>query len=44
MTHASVPAARREALGISGTLVRLSVGIETTQDLIDDVAQALEAV
>ena len=44
MTHASVPAARREALGISDTLVRLSVGIETTQDLIDDVTQALDAL
>ncbi len=44
MTHASVPAARRAALGISDTLVRLSVGIETTQDLVDDLNQALDRI
>lgn len=41
MTHASLPAAHREALGIGDGLIRLSVGIETTQDLLDDLAQAL---
>ncbi len=41
MTHASVPAETRKALGISDTLVRLSVGIEDTDDLIADLAQAL---
>lgn len=43
-THAAVAADRRAAMGISDGLVRLSVGIEDVQDLIDDVAQALEAV
>jgi len=41
MTHASVPPDRRAALGIGDNLVRLSVGIEERQDLMDDVAQAL---
>jgi cystathionine gamma-lyase len=42
MTHASVPQDKRAALGISDTLVRLSVGIEDTDDLIADLEQALE--
>ncbi|MBM7114371.1 cystathionine gamma-synthase [Archangium primigenium] len=42
MTHASVPQHTREALGISDGLIRLSVGIEDAQDLIDDLRQALE--
>lgn len=41
MTHASVPPARREQLGIGDTLVRLSVGIEDVEDLIADLEQAL---
>lgn len=41
MTHASVPADRRQAIGISDALIRLSVGIEDVADLIDDLAQAL---
>jgi cystathionine beta-lyase/cystathionine gamma-synthase len=41
MTHASLPAAQRAALGISDTLVRLSVGVEDVNDLIDDLQQAL---
>lgn len=41
MTHASVPADQREQLGISDTLVRLSVGIEHVDDLIADLDQAL---
>jgi cystathionine gamma-lyase len=41
MTHASVPADARERLGISDGLIRLSVGIEDAQDLVDDLAQAL---
>jgi len=43
MTHASVPAAERAALGLDDALVRLSVGIEDTADLLADVLQALEA-
>ncbi len=42
-THAAVPPERRAAMGISDGLVRLSVGIEDPEDLIEDVAQALDA-
>ena len=41
MTHASLPKDRREAIGISDGLVRLSVGIESLDDLIEDIEQAL---
>jgi cystathionine gamma-lyase len=41
MTHASVPAADREKLGIGEGLVRLSVGIEDVEDLLQDLEQAL---
>ncbi|MCZ7569030.1 MAG: cystathionine gamma-synthase [Ardenticatenaceae bacterium] len=41
MTHSSLPPERRAALGISDTLIRLSVGIEHVDDLIEDLAQAL---
>lgn len=43
MTHASVPKETREAVGITDSLVRFSVGIELIDDLIRDVAQALKA-
>jgi cystathionine beta-lyase/cystathionine gamma-synthase len=42
MTHASVPAAQRQALGITDGLVRISAGIEDIEDLKEDLAQALE--
>jgi cystathionine beta-lyase/cystathionine gamma-synthase len=42
MTHASVPADRRAALGITDGLVRISAGIEDIEDLKEDLAQALE--
>ena len=41
MTHASVPEERRRELGISDSLIRLSVGIEDVDDLIADLEQAL---
>ena len=41
MTHASLPAERRARLGIGDGLIRLSVGIEATADLLDDLDQAL---
>ena len=41
MTHASVPAERREEMGVGTRLVRLSVGIEDPRDLLDDLDQAL---
>jgi cystathionine gamma-lyase len=43
MTHASIPAERRRALGISDGLIRLSVGIEHVDDLIADLEQAFAA-
>ena len=42
MTHASVPTEQRKVLGISDSLVRLSVGIEHTDDLLADLEQALK--
>jgi cystathionine gamma-lyase len=42
MTHASVPRERREAIGLTDTLVRLSIGLEHVEDLRADLAQALE--
>lgn len=42
MTHASVPADQRTKLGISDSLIRLSVGIEDADDLIADLKQAFE--
>jgi cystathionine gamma-lyase/cystathionine beta-lyase/cystathionine gamma-lyase/homocysteine desulfhydrase len=42
MTHASVPADRRKAIGLTDSLVRISAGVEDPQDLIDDLRQALE--
>ena len=41
MTHAAVPAAMRQAMGLSDSLVRLSCGIEDAEDLIADLDQAL---
>ena len=42
MTHASIPRKRREALGITDGLIRISIGIEDANDLIEDLNQALE--
>jgi cystathionine beta-lyase/cystathionine gamma-synthase len=44
MTHASVPADRRAAIGITDGLVRISAGIEDIDDLIEDLTQALDQV
>src|SRR5437879_1034306 len=43
MTHASVPPEMRRAMGLTESLVRLSVGIEEVEDLIADLEQALAA-
>ena len=43
MTHASVPLENREKLGIHDNLIRLSVGIETQEDLLKDLDAALKA-
>ena len=42
MTHASLPKDRREMIGISDGLVRLSVGLESLDDLVEDIEQALK--
>ncbi len=42
MTHASVPKAMREKIGLSDGLIRLSVGVEDADDLIDDLRQAMQ--
>src|ERR1700726_1124118 len=44
MTHGSIPAEQRAALGIDDTLIRLSVGVEDLEDLRADLAMALEEV
>ena len=42
MTHASIPADIRKQVGIVDELIRLSVGIESADDLIADLKQAIE--
>lgn len=42
-THQQVPPADREAMGVGNDMIRISVGIETVGDIIDDLDQALEA-
>lgn len=44
MTHASVPKATREAIGLTDNLIRLSVGIEDIDDIISDLEQAFKAI
>ena len=44
MTHASVPKEQREKLGVTDSLVRISVGVEDLRDLTDDLKTALEAI
>ena len=43
MTHASIPKEIREAVGITDGLIRLSVGIEDADDLINDLSQAIDS-
>jgi cystathionine beta-lyase/cystathionine gamma-synthase len=43
MTHASVPPAMRQAMGLTESLIRLSCGVEDTDDLIEDLDQAMRA-
>ena len=42
MTHAAIPKEEREKTGIKDSLIRLSVGIEDAEDLINDLKHALE--
>jgi cystathionine beta-lyase/cystathionine gamma-synthase len=43
MTHAAVPVAMRNSMGLTDSLVRLSCGIEDADDLIQDLDRALAA-
>ena len=42
MTHASIPRADRIKVGLTDSLIRLSVGIESVEDLMEDLAHALQ--
>lgn len=44
MTHGGIPKAERESNGVYGDLIRVSVGIEETDDLLADIQEALERV
>ena len=44
MTHLSVPDERKQALGITDNLVRISIGVENADDLIADFTNALDAI
>lgn len=44
MTHAAIPKEEREKVGLKDSLIRLSVGIEDADDLIDDLAKALKKI
>jgi cystathionine beta-lyase len=44
MTHATIPKEIRERSGIVDSLIRLSVGVEDAEDLIEDLRQALEVL
>jgi cystathionine beta-lyase/cystathionine gamma-synthase len=44
MTHASVPEEFRQRMGLSPNLIRISVGLEDLDDLLDDLSVALERV
>ncbi len=43
MTHASVPEDKRKEIGITDDMVRLSVGVEDIEDLLNDLEQAFNA-
>jgi cysteine-S-conjugate beta-lyase len=42
MTHKSIPAEKRRAAGVSDSLIRLSIGLEESEDLISDLGQAFQ--
>jgi cysteine-S-conjugate beta-lyase len=42
MTHKSIPAEKRHAAGVADSLIRLSVGLEEVEDIINDISQALD--
>ena len=44
MTHAAIPKEVREKTGVVDTLIRLSVGVEDIEDLVDDLKMALDSL
>lgn len=44
MTHASIPKEEREKNGLSDSLIRLSIGVEDAEDLLEDLSQALDSI
>jgi cystathionine gamma-lyase len=44
MTHASIPREIRERIGITDSLIRISVGIESAADLVEDLRRAFDAI
>ena len=42
MTHASIPADIRKKVGITDGLIRLSIGIENIDDILEDLSQAID--
>ena len=44
MTHKTIPSEKRKAAGVTDSLIRLSTGLEDTEDLVEDLRQALDAV
>ena len=44
MTHKSIPAEKRRAAGVADSLIRLSVGLEEPEDLLNDLEQAFASV
>ena len=44
MTHASIPREEREKVGLTDSLIRLSVGIEDAENLVNDISSALDKI
>ena len=44
MTHKTIPSEKRRAAGVADSLIRLSTGLEDTEDLIEDLRQALDRI
>jgi len=44
MTHKSIPADKRRANGVADSLIRLSIGLEESEDLIEDLEQAFTQI
>src|SRR5581483_1308544 len=44
MTHKTIPAEKRRRAGVADSLIRLSAGLEDTEDLLEDLRQALDKV